>query len=115
MAPKKTKDGQVKAAGKVWLEIDGVKFFGPGPMELLERIDETGSLHIAAKEMGISYRKAWMIVDRMNKVMGESVVLTQKGGDKGGGSTLTKQARELMRKYRKLAKGFEGFLERGSK
>ena len=99
-------------AGKIWIEKDGVKFFGPGPYELLTRIGETGSLHIAAATMGISYRKAWMIVDRLNKVMDKPMVLTQKGGKQGGGSTLSPEAVALMKRYKKLAARFAEFMER---
>ena len=110
MARKTDKEKDIQIAGKIWLEKDGVKFFGPGPYELLTHISETGSLHIAAATMGISYRKAWMIVDRMNKVMDQPMVVTQKGGKKGGGSTLSKFARELMRKYKKTTVAFDKFL-----
>jgi len=102
-------------AGKIWIEKDGVKFFGPGPYELLTRIGETGSLHVAAATMGISYRKAWMIVDRLNKVMDKPMVVTQKGGNKGGGSTLSPEALALMKKYRDLATTFSVFLEKNER
>lgn len=110
MATAKKKSEGIHVAGKVWLEKEGVKFYGPGPHELLAKIAETGSLHIAAAEMGISYRKAWLIVDRLNKVMGIPMVVTQKGGKKGGGSTLSKEAIDLMKRYTLLAKDFGGYL-----
>jgi molybdate transport system regulatory protein len=102
------------AAGKIWIEKDGVKFFGPGPYELLKCIAESGSLHIAATTMGISYRKAWVIVDRLNKVMDKPMVITQKGGSRGGGSSLSPDALALMEKYRRLARSFAAFLEDSS-
>ena len=97
--------------GSVWMEQDGVRFFGPGPHELLTRIAEVGSLHVAAATMGMSYRKAWLIVDRINRVMGSQVVVSQKGGVHGGGSTLSREAMALMERYRKLSKAFDDFLE----
>ena len=114
MAVKFKKDEKVKVAGKIWLEKDGIKFFGPGPYDLLSQIAETGSLHIAASTMGISYRKAWVIVDRLNKVTGVEMVRSHKGGSKGGGSTLSKEAILLMRKYKKVATSFGDFLVEGT-
>jgi molybdate transport system regulatory protein len=106
---------KLQLAGKIWIERDGVKFFGPGPLELLTLIGETGSLHVAAATMGISYRKAWLIVDRLNKAMGHPVVVAQKGGSRGGGSTLSPEALKLMAKYKKLASDFADFLESKNK
>lgn len=111
MATAKKKTEGIRVAGKIWLERGGVKFYGPGPHELLAKIAETGSLHIAAAEMGISYRKAWVIVDRLNKVMGVPMVVTQKGGAKGGGSTLSAEAADLMKRYSSLAKDFGAYLD----
>lgn len=110
-----SKTSGIQVAGKIWLEKGGVKFFGPGPYELLGKIAETGSLHIAAAEMGISYRKAWLIVDRLNKVMEVPMVVTQKGGSKGGGSTLSKEAVQLMSRYDKLARTFLDFQGKSTK
>jgi molybdate transport system regulatory protein len=101
--------------GTVWMEQDGVRFFGPGPYELLGRIAEVGSLHVAAATMGMSYRKAWVIVDRINRVMGRPVVVSQKGGMHGGGSTLSPEALELMERYQKLASAFAGFLDQNNR
>ncbi|MBS1574946.1 MAG: ModE family transcriptional regulator, partial [Bacteroidetes bacterium] len=48
--------------GRLWIECNNNRFFGPGPLELLERIDATGSINQAAKEMKMSYKKAWEII-----------------------------------------------------
>ena len=51
---------------RCWIDIDGERFFGPGRAELLELIHETGSISKAAKAMGMSYKKAWAMVDGLN-------------------------------------------------
>jgi len=86
----------LKIAYKVWLDCDG-KAFGEGPDRLLQRIDATGSLHKAAAEMKMSYRKAWL----ERKV----------GGASGGGSRLTPEARDFMKRYEAFRQEVEGSLE----
>ena len=77
----KKKDIRVRC----WVDIDGVKFFGPGRAELLELVEESGSISQAAKSMGMSYKKAWAMIDEMNTLGQKPYVITQKGGQKGGG------------------------------
>lgn len=98
--------------GSVWIEQDGVKYFGPGPYELLQKIEETGSIHEAAKLMDLSYRKAWVMIRRLNQVTGTAMVLTRIGGSQGGGSEVTAAARQLMKRYREVNKRFHSFLEK---
>ena len=105
------KDSAIKVNGSLWLESDGEHFFGPGPVELLERIAETGSISSAAKEMGMSYKKAWEMVNRLNKQTINPVVIPHTGGEKGGGSTITEEARELRHYHRLLRQRFAEFLE----
>lgn len=98
--------------GSLWLEKNGIKYFGPGPYELLERIEETGSISEAAKQMKLSYKKAWDIIDRLNEVEGTSMVSTKTGGAKGGGSVISKEAKLLMKKYAAIRKNFNAFLKK---
>lgn len=85
-----------------WVYVDGNKFFGPGRLELLEGIQATGSIVKAAKAMGMSYKKAWAMVDSMNSHGQQPYVITQKGGQLGGGAQLTETAKSVMAAYRKL-------------
>jgi len=62
---------------------------GPGKIALLEAIGEAGSISGAARKMKMSYRKAWLLVEDMNHVLGQPVVTTEIGGDSGGGAALT--------------------------
>lgn len=97
--------------GSLWIEQAGQRFFGPGPVQLLELIEETGSINQAAKKMGMSYKKAWGIINHLNTTSTIPLVITATGGQKGGGSTISPQARELITYYRELRERFRQFLE----
>ena len=73
---------------------------GPGKISLLEQIDEGGSLSQAARDLDMSYRRAWQLLKSMNASFREPVALSCKGGRGGGGATLTAFGRELIRSYR---------------
>jgi molybdate transport system regulatory protein len=112
---KKVKDLLKKAAfrvnGSLWIEGDGQRFFGPGPVELLELIGKTGSISKAAKAMGMSYKKAWEIVNRINGMAAKPFVVTSVGGEDGGGSAISPEAKEMVAWYRDLRERFRLFLE----
>lgn len=94
-----------------WVFVDGQKFFGPGRLELLEGIDQTGSIVKAAKLMGMSYKKAWAMVDAMNTLGSQPYVVTQKGGQLGGGAQLTDQAKQVITAYKQLTGELNKVLE----
>lgn len=75
---------------------------GRGKMELLEHIRETGSISAAGRAMDMSYRRAWLLVSDMNRMFLEPVVESQRGGQKGGGATLTPFGDELLARFRKM-------------
>jgi molybdate transport system regulatory protein len=100
--------------GKLWIECEGEKFFGPGPVELLECIEATGSINKAAKQMGMSYKKAWEIINTLNTKLLNPLVITQSGGEKGGGSILTEDAKKLIAFHKQLREKFAAFLEKES-
>ncbi len=77
---------------------------GPGKTDLLEAIEKTGSISAAAKSLGLSYRRAWDMVDTMNRSFKEPLVLGAIGGKRGGGSTLTPTGKQLILVYRKMEK-----------
>ena len=97
----------LKAEWRIWLEKDGVAFFGDGRATLLEAIDAAGSLTEAAKKIGMAYRTAWEHLRSMEKGFGKALVTRQTGGKKGGGCTLTKDGKLLLEGYRKFRKGME--------
>lgn len=75
---------------------------GPGKVRLLELIAETGSIAAAGREMNMSYRRAWMLVDNLAEVLGTPVVETRKGGRAGGGARLTDAGRGAIEQYRAM-------------
>ena len=75
---------------------------GPGKVALLEAIAQTGSITAAAKRLGMSYRRAWLLVDETNRCLVRPAVETATGGQTGGGAVLTPLGIELVRRYRML-------------
>lgn len=73
---------------------------GPGKIALLEAITETGSISAAARQLGMSYRRAWVLVDEMNKALKSPAVTTAAGGSHGGGTALSPVGEALVRHYR---------------
>jgi molybdate transport system regulatory protein len=77
-------------------------YVGPGKIDLLEAIHRSGSLSQAARDLGMSYRRAWLLVDSLKSSFRESVTIAETGGKGGGGVTLTQFGRQLIRSYRAL-------------
>lgn len=75
---------------------------GPGKVRLLEAIDRTGSISQAGRVLGMSYRRAWLLVDDLNSCFRDSVIVTQPGGAHGGGATLTPFGQDLVSRYRAI-------------
>ena len=75
---------------------------GPGKAELLQRIGETGSISAAARQMGMSYRRAWLLVDTMNQCFASPLVETATGGKGGGGASLTQLGRDVLTRYYRM-------------
>lgn len=77
----------------------GEIFFGPGVAEVLFFVSETGSLSKAAKEMNMSYNKAWRILQKAEKCWGQPLIESIVGGKNGGGSQLTTEGQRLLTNY----------------
>jgi molybdate transport system regulatory protein len=75
---------------------------GPGKIALLEAVANTGSITAGAKLLGMSYRRAWLLVDTMNRCFKSRVVETEAGGNRGGGTRLTALGAEVVRSYRRI-------------
>jgi molybdate transport system regulatory protein len=91
----------VRLGFKVWLDNNG-KAFGEGPYHLLLRIEKAGSLRKAAMEMEMSYRKAWLIIQRCEERLGIELIARRAGGIAGGGSSLTQPGKEFVGRYGKF-------------
>jgi molybdate transport system regulatory protein len=75
---------------------------GPGKIRLLEAIRDSGSISEAGRTLGMSYRRAWLLVADMNDCFREPVISTQLGGAKGGGAALTPFGSDLVNEYRAI-------------
>lgn len=102
----------LRIKSKLWIEIEGEPVFGRGRRFLLEAIDKHGSLNQAAKEISISYRKAWGYIKAMEERLGVSLVERQAGGKNGGGAALTNEARAFLRKYEMMEEGIKEFVDK---
>ena len=84
------------------LDVGGRPTLGPGKARLLELIGETGSISAAGRAMGMSYRRAWPLVDSLNASVGAPLIAARPGGAGGGGATLLPLGAEVVRLYRAL-------------
>jgi len=80
----------------------GAPAIGPGKAELIERIGETGSISAAARAMGMSYRRAWQLVEALNRDFRQPVVTTAVGGTRGGGAQVTPFGRRVVAAFRAM-------------
>jgi molybdate transport repressor ModE-like protein len=78
-------------------------FFGPGTLQLLQLIDETGSVQLACKRMGLSYSKAWKMLENLDEQLEFKVVERQQGGSHGGRSWISPKGKAFMSRYRAFA------------
>jgi len=88
-----------KIKSRIWIETENGMFLGNGRVQLLQAIIETGSLSNAAKSLKMSYKKAWNLVDSVNKNAAQEVVKTSTGGKDGGGAIVTEYGKNLIQKF----------------
>lgn len=84
------------------VDLAGGGRVGPGKISLLDAIDTSGSISAAGRAMGMSYRRAWKLVEDLNRVVGIPLVEAAAGGAGGGGARLTEAGRALVREYRAM-------------
>lgn len=84
------------------VDFGGSRSIGPGKIRLLEAIGRTGSISQASRELGMSYRRAWLLIDDMNQCFRDAVVTAKPGGAQGGGALLTEFGAGLVRDYRAI-------------
>lgn len=97
---------------KIWFEQDSKVVLSDWRIELLERIEETGSLAKAAKRLNVPYRTAWYKLKEIEERLGIKLLLTQSGGTEGGGSQLTTEGQQIIRRFRRVTEGISKLVER---
>ena len=102
-APPQAVSGEMRNAGlTIRVDLGAFGNLGPGKIALMELISKHGSITAAGKEMGMSYRRAWLLVDEINHIFREPLVETQMGGSGGGGARLTRLGRDVVGRYRAI-------------
>ena len=102
-----------KVKSRIWIETENGMFLGNGRIKLLKAIEETGSLSKAAKSIGMSYKKAWNLIDSVNNHAEKEVVSKSVGGKDGGGTYLTPYGKQLIKEF-VLSKYFRSKLSNSS-
>lgn len=105
-------DDMITVRAKLWLEIDGKPFFGEGRFRLLKGIDKHGSINQAAKAAKIPYRRAWSYLHAMEDRLGIKLIVTQTGGHNGGGTILSMEAKEFLKRYEEMMSYLDGVLKK---
>ncbi len=88
-----------KIKSRIWIESEYGVFLGEGRVKLLKAIAKTGSLSKAASVLDMSYKKAWNLLDSMNKATKEPLVITSTGGKGGGGANLTAYGEKVIETF----------------
>ena len=84
------------------VDFGSSRSIGPGKIRLLEAVERTGSISQAGRALGMSYRRAWLLIDDLNQCFRHPVVTAKPGGSKGGGAVLTEFGTALIRDYRAI-------------
>jgi len=84
------------------IDLSGHGAIGPGKIRLLELVGESGSISAAGRAMKMSYRRAWMLIDNLNRCFRSPVVETQLGGTRGGGAVLSALGHDVIARYRAI-------------
>jgi molybdate transport system regulatory protein len=96
------KAGNITVGVRLRVVLERDVAIGPGKADLLDAVGATGSISAAARRMGMSYKRAWLLVDTMNRCFRAPLVAAAKGGQAGGGAELTPLGREVLRRYRAM-------------
>ncbi|MDR2240869.1 MAG: TOBE domain-containing protein [Zoogloeaceae bacterium] len=105
----------IELRGAVWMTVGGENLGGPGRIDLLAKVAESGSITQAAKAIGMSYKAAWDAIDAMNNLAGEALVERLTGGKGGGGTRLTRRGRQLVDNFRLIEREHRQFVDQLSR
>ena len=102
---------EYKIKSRIWIETENHILLGEGRVNLLKGIEETGSLSKAAKSIGMSYKKAWSLIDAVNRRAEKPVTTSSIGGKGGGGATLTPYGKSSVDAFETINKNCWEFLD----
>ena len=111
MKKRSTRTRDLTMRGRIWVEIGGRPALTEAGADLLDQIAIHGSLSEAARRLRFSYRRAWMLLDAMNRAWPRKLVTTATGGKRGGGAKITDLGTQVLRAYRDLQIQLEHLLE----
>jgi molybdate transport system regulatory protein len=100
--------------GRIWIETAQGKLLGHGRVELLQRINASGSIRQAALQMKMSYKQAWDVVNYMNETFSSPVVISHRGGKGGGNATVTEYGLKVIAQFHLFHDKFREFLSLNS-
>jgi len=107
----KSSSTMIKLDNKVRLWRDNEIAMGPGKADLLDAIADTGSISAAARAMGMSYRRAWLLVDAMNRCFREPLVRSAIGGQQGGGAQVTEAGVVVLAQFRAMQQAADAAIQ----
>jgi len=96
------KPASVRPVPRLRIAMGKGLILGPGKVDLLEAIERKGSISAAAREMDMSYRRAWLLVEALNQMFSKPVVVAATGGARGGGAQITALGKEVAAAYRRI-------------
>ncbi len=102
-----------KVKSRIWIENEDGVFLGEGRVQLLKKVDEFGSISKAAKELNMSYKKAWFLLDSINKQSPKLVLTKKTGGKNGGGAELTTYGKKVITDFESLIESCWSYLNKG--
>lgn len=101
-----------KIKNRVWIDGEFGTFLAEGRIALLKEIIVSGSISAAAKQMKMSYKKAWEMIDAMNKEATQPLVVRVSGGKGGGGTQVTQEGEKMIKLFEKLTKNCQNYLDK---
>ncbi|MBL7471561.1 winged helix-turn-helix domain-containing protein [Robertkochia sediminum] len=104
-----------KVKSKIWIEVGGQEFLGEGKVRLLKAIEQTGSLSKGARSINMSYKKAWHLLDGVNRCAKKPVTTNSVGGKGGGGTALTPYGKSLIAAFDQMNLNCREFLDQQMK
>src|SRR3990172_10074384 len=106
---------RLEVKSKTWLEANGKFIIGEGGIALLEAIDRLGSIRLAAKHLGWSYRHTWGYLKNMERNSGRQFIVARHGGTARGGTDLTPEGVKLLREYRRFQRALQANAKKQSR